>query len=346
MIKVVECSLRREIIPPSLWARRPYHVNSVGLEVPRVIKREAERFAQEFVDYYCSHASPPFSSHHHGIPWSGTYLRMDLFVDPSCESVALLEVNSRFVDGWGSSLNLTRAVGNYASNADAEQIKWRFPSSWFLPANNMAYRAEFNLAMSELTLMGAGGLGGVQEMKRWEYTSCEDVVTYLYADHHHAEAEVYYYGWDRPGTQHLMWLPVYGYDLENKRLLAEFSWNWRSACFTIPRCYTDPVSWEDIPKEQVIWKFCEKNSPDSMRASTNIVYPNELGKGKFVRQCYHRHSIIAQDIVPSLEAGGNICQLILLAAEGKVVTGYTLWAPSGTRVITDAYTHGPLIWGD
>ena len=106
------------------------------------------------------------------------------------------------------------------------------------------------------------------------------------------------------------------------------------------------MPWEEIPKEQVVWKFCEKNSADSLRAKTNIVYPQEAGRGKFVRQCYQRKSVIAQDLVPTLVTGDAMCQLILLAAGGKIVTGYTLWAPSGTRVITDAYAHGPLVWAD
>ena len=141
-------------------------------------------------------------------------------------------------------------------------------------------------------------------------------------------------------------MPTLRFELEHKLLLAEFSSVWTGNHIKIPRCFYSPIYWDLIPKDRVVWKFCQKYSADSQRARTNIVYPDELGRGKFIRQCYQRKSVIAQELVPSLEVENATCQLILLAAEGKVITGYALWAPRGTRVITDAFSHGPLLWSD
>ncbi len=114
----------------------------------------------------------------------------------------------------------------------------------------------------------------------------------------------------------------------------------------IPRGYSVcDVAWEDIPRDRAIFKFCEKHSKDSDRAGTSVLYPEAVGKGRFTRQCYQRGTIVAQDLVPTLEANDKICQVILLTDAHAIITGYVLWAPRGTRIITDAYEHAPLIWG-
>ena len=103
MIRVIACSLKRDIIPTSLYAGRPYHVTGTGLELPRIMKQETERFIEEFVDYYYFHKHPVFGGRpSHRYNTKETYMRIDFFVDPSLDYLHLLEVNSRFVDGWGS----------------------------------------------------------------------------------------------------------------------------------------------------------------------------------------------------------------------------------------------------
>jgi hypothetical protein len=312
-IQIVEFPFDTTLFPSSLYGNKPYRVGNTGLNVPRSFKYEAERLIQKFL------ATSKFGT-------EGAYLRLDFFVDPNLEEIHLLEVNSRLVDGWGAGFSLARAAGQKLEEISAAAGRAEFPSLWHLPASNRVYRNDFDFAIRELCKLGIS------------VTEIKSVGSILLGEW------IYYYGWDRP--EQVLWIaPSSGYEIENKVHLARFSQAWQGEQVKIPRGYSIcNTAWENIPRDRVIFKFCEKHGEDSERARTSVLYPEEVGKGRFAKQCYGRGTIMAQDLVPTLEVDDKICQLILLASGKAVVTGYVIWAPRGTRIITDAYEHAPLIW--
>lgn len=306
MIKIIKNDINMSLIPPSLYGQKPYRVIEQGLAISTSSKKEMEQLIGEFL------VANRFNT-------EDVYLRLDLFVDANQQQLHLLEINSRLVDGWGASLNLARAAGHTVNCSGVN-----FPRWWHIPQNNLAYGAEFNLALAEVKNLGVE----IAEVKNLSQVP-----------------RVYYYGWDRPLNIKCGLAPAYGFEAENKHRLVDFSEIWQGENVKIPQGYSiAKTPWEDIPQEQVIFKFVEKNSSDSQRAGKNVFYPDEIGKGRFAKQCYERGTLIAQDFVEPLEEKGGISQLVLLTAGATVVTGYVLWAPKGTRVITDAFWHGPLMW--
>lgn len=313
-IQIVEFPFDRTMFPASLYGNKPYRVGNIGLMMPRRIKQEVERFVQEFL-VVCKFGA------------EGVYLRLDLFVDPNLGEVHLLEVNSRLVDGWGAAFGLARIGGQGIEEISGDARRAGFPSLWHLPLSNRVYRNDFDFTLQELEQLGVSATelatldGG--EIGEW----------------------IYYYGWDRPKGNGLLIAPSSGYEIENKVHLARFSQVWQGERVKIPIGYSVcSVAWEEIPRDRVIFKFCEKHGEDSERARASVLYPNEVGRGRFVQQCYARGTIVAQDLVESFEAGDKICQLILLTSGKAVIAGYVLWAPRGTRIITDAYEHAPIVW--
>jgi len=313
-MQVVEFPFDIAQFPTSLYGGKPFHVGNVGLELPCSIKTETERLIKEFL----------------GICQFGVesvYLRLDLFVDPNLKKVHLLEINSRLVDGWGTAFSLSQAGGQRIEEVLYDAKAAQFPALWHLPYNNEVYRNDFDFALRELNHLGVSATE----------TAVLDEVP--------AGEWLYYYGWDRPKEEKLL-APCFGYEIEDKIHLTRFSRAWQGEQVKIPLGYSVcKEAWEDIPRERVIFKFCEKYGKDSKRARTSVLYPKEVGKGRFARQCYMRGTIVAQDLVAPFKARDErICQLVLLTSGARVITGYVIWAPLGTRVITDAYEHAPLIW--
>lgn len=313
-IQVIEFPFDTSGFPASLYGTKSFNVGNIGLRLPVEFKYETEKLMQEFLSVF-------------QLQQEGVYLRLDLFVDPSLETVHLLEVNSRLVDGWGAAFSLARAGGRGIAEVSENARRARFPRLWHLPLSNRVYRNDFDFTLQELDKLG---------VQAAELATLDGEVTREW---------IYYYGWDRPEMNDILLAPSLGYEIENKIHLARFSRSWAGKLVKVPRGYSIcTAAWEDIPRENVIFKFCEKHSEDSDRAKTSVLYPNEVGKGRFARQCYARGTIVAQDIVSSLEDGERVCQLILLTNSASVIAGYVLWAPRGTRIITDAYEHAPLVW--
>lgn len=313
-IRVVEFLFDATQFPTSLYGNKPYRVGGTGMKIPRCIKHEVEHLIQEFL------VACRFEA-------EGVYLRLDLFVDPNLEEVHLLEVNSRLVDGWGAALSLAREAGQNVKEIVAGVNHAKFPLLWHLPSSNKVYRNDFDFALRELNQLGI------------------PATELIMLDGKSLGEWVYYYGWDRPEKKVLRIAPSSGYEIENKIHLTRFSRAWQGERVKIPLGYSVcSAAWEEIPREQTIFKFCEKHGKDSERARASIFYPSEVGSGRFVKQCYARGTIVAQNIVESFEADDRICQLILLTSGALVIAGYVLWAPRGTRIITDAYEHAPIVW--
>ena len=313
-IQIVEFPFDQTQFPVSLYGNKPYHVGNTGLKMPRQIKNEVECLIQEFV------AACGFGK-------KGVYLRLDLFINPNFEQVHLLEVNSRLVDGWGAAFSLAQAGGQKIEEISTNARHATFPSFWHLPFSNRVYRNDFDFTLRELNHLGVS----TTELIALDSKSSNDWI--------------YYYGWDRPEKNGLQIAPSFGYEIENKVHLAQFSRVWQGERVNIPLGYSVyNAAWDEIPRDQVIFKFCEKHGEDSEQARTSVLYPNQVGKGRFVKQCYARGTIVAQDLIAPLEVSDKICQLILLTNSASVIAGYVLWAPHGTRIITDAYEHAPLVW--
>ncbi|MFH1621017.1 MAG: hypothetical protein ABIB04_02945 [Patescibacteria group bacterium] len=313
-IQIIETTINHDLLPKSLYGDKPYRVDGKGLIIPHSFKHEIEKLLNKFL------ATRLFDK-------QGVFLRLDLFIDPELDRIHLLEINSRLVDGWGASFNIIRAAGEKVEELSVVASRALFPPFWYLPLSNRVYRNDFDFVLRELNLLGVSVL---------EAKTLGDIPPSEW---------VYYYGWDRPKNNRPRLAPSSGYEIENKVHLADFSQTWHGDQVRIPRGYSrGNTVWDDIPREQVIFKFCEKQCPDSRRAGSNVLYPKEVGRGRFTKQCYNRGTIVAQDIVSSLEFEDRICQLVLLTSGETVITGYVLWAPRMARVITDAYEHGPLLW--
>lgn len=294
-------------LPRSLYGGWEYKVGSLGLTLTTKVLEELHQFLRAYLNF-CGYAE------------DGVYLRLDAFVDAGSGSLRILEINSRFVDGWGSALNLCRLTDILV---DRKHLK--FPRFWHLPESNKQYRAEFDLARAELALLGVA----TEEVER---------------GHARPDSPIYYYAWGaqdrRPETGIF---PAYGYELEDKTKLARFTRVWRGEIVTIPRCYIHPEDpWSSIPQAEVIFKFCEKGSPDAQTAGKSVMYARDIGKGKFARRCYERGTLIAQELVETVHHNGGLCQVIVMTCGAQPITGYVLWALEGTRVINDSSTHGPL----
>ena len=313
-IKVVDVSFDRNLFPKSLYGDKPYRLSNVGLSLSRDIKEETEDLVRHFLEM-------------NRFVTEGVFLRLDLFVDPNLEAVHLLEINSRLVDGWSAGFSLARVAGQKPDELRRNASLANFPRYWHLPFANRVYRSDFDFALRELNDLG------VPAVEISDFSGCP-------------EGEwIYYYGWDRPEGNDVLTAPRWGYEIENKIHLARFSRAWQGRQVGVPLGYCHDVAvWDEVPRDRVVFKFCEKHGKDSERAGTSVLYPSEVRKGRFVKGCYGRGTIVAQDMIHSFEIDRNVCQLVLLLSGATVVTGYVLWAPRRTRIITDAYAHAPLLW--
>ncbi|MDO8584280.1 MAG: hypothetical protein Q7R83_03830 [bacterium] len=313
LIDLVPLSIDASRFPCSLFAGHPFRLGGPGLSICRSVKAEAEACVQAYVRAA-------------GCGTEGVFLRLDLFIAPERDRVAILEVNGRLVDGWGTAFQLAFAGGQPRDEVVAAAGAGMFPRCWRLSRHNRAYKNDFAFTLRTLCELGVSVEEQVDDAKREDGSS------------------VYFYGWDRPQEDRSL-VPAHAFQIERKEHLARFSRDWHGRSVTVPLGYHRTcAAWDEIPRDRVIFKFCEKGSDDSLRAGTSVVYPSESGRGRFARQCYERGTVMAQQMVPTIEIGGKMCQLVLLTSASRVLAGYVLWAPCGTRVITDAYEHAPLIW--
>lgn len=148
----------------------------------------------------------------------------------------------------------------------------------------------------------------------------------------------------RPYTQKEVGMGTYPYS--NKLYLADFSRVWNGTCVHIPPIFHHPhVIWENIP-EAVVFKFCNKLSPECQAAGYSVATRAQINRGKHMRRCYTNRNAIAQALIPpALTAGNQVCQAIIMCAGATPVTGYLQVAPAGTFIINDkTAAKGPLIF--
>ncbi len=311
MIKAKRFSLKCELLPLSIYDDRQYCVSEWGLVVSQVVQEELREFLEKFLSF-CGRSA------------QGVYLRIDAFLDPSTEFLKVIEINARFVDGWGTALNLNRAAGYPVDLGHCQ-----FPLFWHLPEDSECYRQEFNLLRRELGLAGFR----IREVNRASLGKGK---------------EVYYYGRDYPDRNNqTLVVPAWGYELDDKLKLAEFSWQWEGKLVKVPAYYSSPEwSWDEISREEIVFKFTEKYSADHCRAGASVLYARNITSRneKFLQSCYGRRTLIAQELTAGLEINGRVSQAVILTCGTFPATGYLLLAPLSTKSINDSFEHGPLVF--
>gem|GEM_PF-1677093 len=322
-----EFNLNRDLLPRSLYRGRPYKVGGLGVIMSGEIMRGLEFFLGEFLSF-CGFRKDGFCE-------PGIYLRTDAFISEAMDRLIVLEVNARFVDGWGTALNLCRACG---FPVGGELIGEKLPQAWHLPSSNNAYYDEFLLTLQELRNLG------------------KKVESFLPGEPRDDRDPMYYYGWDRPEELPNI-VPAYGYEIENKMRLAQFSrsteWDikgGRTRCVNTPLCWYAPeVPWEHVANwmksdfSGTVLKFAEKYSADHLRAGKSVLYQRDVRGGRFARQCYNRNSLIAQQMIHPATLDKKACQVVILSCGATPVTGYVLWEREDAEVINDSALHGPLM---
>ncbi len=306
MIQLNRFPLKSELVAPNIYGRYLHRTTDLGVLVPEEHRSELRRFLHEFLRFS-------------GYPEKGVYLRVDAFMNQG--QLQIIEINAHFVDGWGIALNLARAAGRPVELNGAS-----FPEIW--TTSNEIYRPELELACQELTLQGY----------RCRTMPYDEVLQ-------RTDTEVYWYGRFNRYRDYPLVRPTFGQDLDNKYNLARFSWQWESALVEIPLYYSQEVTdWDELPRN-VVFKFCDKAGPEVARARSSVLYRDQIGKGKFVRQCYRAETAVAQEVIrPTRLDDGSLTQLIVMAAGSEPLTGYLQVVPAGTRIINDNSTHGPLIF--
>jgi hypothetical protein len=262
------------------------------------------------------------------------YMRIDILPDFAGNELNIIEVNTLFPDGWGVALRLSRAAGFPMRISQND-----FPKRWFLPERYADYKGEFNLSIAELSR--ATGQEFAEQVKEgWNNDA------------------VFCFGrWTRNDLPFLLEdttriAPWQVSELEDKLRLAKL-WNahwWFSresgyeTSVRVPRSYLAATdAWESIPLDRVIFKFRDKHSPEAVRTRKSVLYPKDVGKGRYVRKMYEANKVIAQEILFCNEINGELCQIQILARNYSVLGGYCLFAPLGTKIINDSYVHAPLV---
>jgi hypothetical protein len=245
-------------------------------------------------------------------------MRLDVYPDE--DKLAVLEVNTAFVDGWGTALNLNRATGEVLDTTGV------FPDRFGLMEER--YRPELALLLGELAVRGQRG------------TSLEE-----WSEQEEAAQETPIYVYGRRQDETPLVLPRDGLKLDNKLILACFSPYWEGDFVEIPETFAQGTGtpWDEVPAD-VYLKFIDKSSPEAARARASVIRGKPSGKAPFLRRAYTDDKLIAQRIVPQYieetgEMGQRAAQLVVLA-KGDFLTGYVQYG-LGT-LINDDSIHGPL----
>ena len=237
------------------------------------------------------------------------YYRIDAYFDD--EKLYILELNAAFVDGWGTALNLARA-----SNISIDSQKLVFPEIFTTP--NKDYLPELTLLINELSLLGIKGV-----ICEWNGEITRP--TYVYGR--------------IPKSQPCI-LPRDGIQLDNKLNLGLFSKLWKGKNVVIPRHFIGRFNeWEHIP-QNVVLKFCDKESVECLRARHSVIFGKPSGKAPFLKRCYRTEILLAQGHIQPMKKSRGNCQLVILTIGDEPITGYVQYSQSD--MINDNSVHGPL----
>jgi hypothetical protein len=290
MTQVTEFQLNENVLAKSIYKSYPHKTTQTGLLLKDEVRQELKAFLKHFLQ--CS-----------GYQEEGLYFRIDAFIGE--ERLYIIEVNVELQDGWGVALNLIRASGNVLSPNGAV-----LPKAFTDYGNG--YKAEFELACSELALLG---VAAAVTSKQYYLAPGQEV---------------------RPPK----------HEMDSKMYLARFASRWDSESVIIPRMYcAETTPWDEIP-EDVIFKFCHKYGAEALKARYSVIERSNVGKAKFVRKCYNKGTLVAQERVsPLMLDDGSVTQAVIMCAGTEPVTGYLQVSPAGTIVINDKTAKaGPLLF--
>ena len=299
-------NLDASLVAPVIYGQQPHRVTNLGITISSDIRSELELLLAQYGKAIM--APRP------------AYYRFDCYFDAT--KLWVLEINTAFVDGWGTALILSRAA-NIHVNTEPLKV---FPNA--IATTDSVYLPEMQLFADELQAHMCQRL----EIKN-EFTGT-----------HFPAPDVYVYGRLREEFPNIY--PRRGHRLDDKRNLASFEHDvWRGSYVRIPRHFAIGwTTWNEIPDSAVL-KFCEKGGVESERARASVILGKPSGKAKFLRFCYESERLIAQDrIQPILIDEGSFDkfgQLIILAIDDKVVCGYVQY--SSQLIISDNSIHGPLL---
>ena len=133
---------------------------------------------------------------------------------------------------------------------------------------------------------------------------------------------------------------------DDKMYLAQFSREWRGDQVHIPKTYwAENTAWEQLP-DDVVFKFRHKYGEQAQRARYSVACRADIGKGKFVRQCYTAgHAVVQERIEPLRLEDGSATQAIIMCSGCHPITGYLQVAPPNVFVINDRTAcKGPLVF--
>ena len=298
-------------IAPVIYQGARHQVTPWGATVGPDIAGELQRFVQEYAWHVGAHQ--PF-------------FRIDVY--PSGSHLAILEVNTCFVDGWGTAANLSRATG---IPVPLERIGFPRCLGWH---GSNVYLPELELLVSELAIRGANDYHICKYDNR--RPGCHGEPCYLYG--RIAGPNVW---------------PLNGLTLDNKSYLATFGHRWSSQHVIVPAHYTSAdTPWDGIPADAVL-KLTDKSDPATAIVRWSVRLGKPQGKAKFLRQLYAEGRLIAQARVTGLKRSvpdfpyERYTQLVVLAggdsqSGNALLAGYVQYA--AWHIVTDDSVHGPLIF--
>ncbi len=303
--------LDRNVVARIIYKDRPHWVTPAGVQILPHTVTELQRFVNDYTAFLRTSTVG--------------FFRIDAHV--TYDSIAILEVNAAFVDGWGTALNLARAAGIKRPN-----LTHMFPEHFTL--DDLAYLPELHLLITELN----------GEHLICRDSDCDRHTHYVYGRRNNAQGNTFV-------------LPHRGVEFDDKRHLARFADTWQSKTVHIPTFYTyeGGVAWQDVP-DDVYLKFAVKDGPNAQRARFSVLRGKPSGKARFLRSCYEHGELIAQARVDGAGLGGQPykavsedsssgnprLQLVILA-HGTALVGYVQYAYG--NIITDDSLHGPLAFG-
>lgn len=304
MINFRRFDLDGSIVARTIYGEQPHRVSNRGVVLPPEIRAELEQLLHQYAKHI--DANDP------------AYYRIDCYFDS--QRLSVLEINTAFVDGWGTALNLSRAAKIPVKTAPLVKLPGRIATI------DPIYLPEVQLFADELQMWICQNLEIEEEFEGTHYPA----------------PDLYVYGRVKEKFPHVY--PYRGYELDNKMHLARFERDeWRGEEVWIPQHYVHGrTAWSEIPESAVL-KFCEKGGVESERARASVILGKPQGKAKFLRFCYESERLIAQEqINPKIDDDDRFfCQLVILAINSDVVCGYVQY--SGSLIITDNSIHGPLL---
>ena len=322
-IRQFEFSINANSVAPCIYGTLPHETTGMGMTLESEVGNELRFFLQSYNEFLTLNRKS------RDLQYSDSrlknYYRVDCYHTE--EKLSILEINACFVDGWGTSLNLSRAAG-----IDVEASKLVFPERFGY--EDSIYLPELKLFADELKTRSVSNPVISDD---WIKSYSDDASKMLFNDW-------YVYGKQPNYNHHIYPLNKPTFDgttkLDNKINLALFGNEWSGKHITIPKHYIQRFQeWEEIPETAVL-KFLDKTGPESAAARQSVLIGKPSGKAKFLKECYRNETLLAQEYVKPSRYGDMNSQLVIMCIDNDPITGYVQY--SDKKIINDNSVHGPL----